>query len=264
MGIPLSLARTSARRRRSLSDRRTALDRGDHPAPHDPIRDQQAGKYVFRTRRLYERLLIQTVNYLSRPLGAVEGLVILVSVISKSDEQRILEQYESLLETEKARLREVQSGVDNLESIVHGLRERVGGDQAGTPHTATSPPAAVSPDMEPGMSIRHGRPTLSALVRQVMADGVARDAGAILSQLQERDALPAGDQPKQRQKIANRLVELQRTGYLERRERGVYVLASHETSENGAGREGPLLPVQPGVQKPPSEEVIAPRSGHPM
>jgi hypothetical protein len=182
-------------------------------------------------------------------------------MISRSHEQQILRDYEDLLTSERESLRADEAKVDkrrtsieNLEGIVKGLAARVGASSGVTPT-----PQLV---LGAGASVRHGQPTFTSLVRELMADGVARTTNDVFAVLSERDALPAGMKvAAQKQKIANRLIELTQQNYLIRPDRGVYQLASVEASKNGAGPEGPNLPSHDN-QKPPDEEVMSPRPGH--
>jgi hypothetical protein len=208
-------------------------------------------------------------------LGSVLAPVILLrTVISRSQERDILKQYEAILGSEReayaaeeARLLERRSGVERLAAIVENLAERLGveaqAERVEVP-AAERPPAPAAPrapgSADAGLTIRHGRPTLTSVIRQILADGGARNADAVLAEIERRGDETAAQGTKQQ--IGNRLVELRKQGYLEPLERGVYQLASAEAKRNDAGRESPLLPVQPGVQKPPGEELISPRPGH--
>jgi hypothetical protein len=184
------------------------------------------------------------------------------TVISRHDEERILDDYRTLLAGEEERLEEQRREIDRLKSIVGGIEGRLNAHRPVEPTAA--PKSSPVPSAPGSLSIRFGRPTFASRVRQIMSDGIERDASAILPGLHERGILPSdGNRTKQMQKISNTLVELAKQGDLVRRGRGTYKLASAEASENGAGREGPNLPVQPGYQKPPGEEFAAPRPGHP-
>jgi hypothetical protein len=197
--------------------------------------------------------------------GDFSGLPLMLSsrplysgtVISRRDEEQILGEYRNLLTGEEDRLKAVQREIDRLRPIVRGIEERLQARQDERGSTA------VSESSTQVVSIRHGRPTFAASVRQIMDDGEARDATTLLAELHARDVLrPDGHRAKQMQKVSNALVEMTKQGYLMRPERGMYKLASTEAPENGAGRGGPIPSDQPGVQKPPGEEVASPRPGH--
>ena len=171
-----------------------------------------------------------------------------------------------LLEDARKRLHKKEEGIEkarsevaNLETIVSGVGTRIKGDRLADAEALS--PTVTTVLVGAGASIRRGLPTLTSVIRQIMADGQPRNADAIYAELQSRgeETAAQGSKPQ----IANRLVELTQQGYLERPERGIYKLASAEANQNDAGREGPLLPVQPGVQKSPGEEVASPRQGHP-
>jgi hypothetical protein len=179
-------------------------------------------------------------------------------MITRRDEERILGEYRDLLTNEKERARTVQREIDRLRAIVRGIEGRLLAQQDIGESTA----AATSESSAQPVSVRFGRMTFASSVRQIMADGVARDASVLLPELHDRGILPAdGNRTKQMQKISNTFVELAKQGDLVRCERGTYKLASVEATENGTGREGPNLPVHPGVQRPPDGEVISPRPG---
>jgi hypothetical protein len=181
-------------------------------------------------------------------------------VITRQDEERILGEYQDLLANEEERARTLQRELDRLRAIVKGIEGRLQAQQETGKPTAS----AAAPESSQPVSVRHGRPTFAASVRQIMGDGVERDAATLLAELHARNVLRAdGHRTMQMQKVSNVLVELTKQGHLVRPVRGIYKLASSEASENGAGREGPHFPVHPGVQKPPDEEVISPRPGHP-
>lgn len=172
-------------------------------------------------------------------------------MISQADEQKILDQYAVLLDAARERLESARSEFANLESIVNGLRKRMAsqapGGGAAVPSATPPAPSSVA---GVGASVRHGLPTLTSVIRQVMADGVARNADAILTEIERRGDETAAQGT--RQQIANRLVELKKQRYLEpvMGRRGFYKLASAEADQNDAGREGPNLPDQPGVRSP--------------
>lgn len=198
------------------------------------------------------------------PRSVRESFILVRTVISRSQERDILKQYEALLGSEReayaaeeARLSERRSAVEKLTAIVENVAERLGVEAS---PSAPAAPRALS-GTDAGLTIRHGLPTLISVIRQIMADGVARNADAVLVEIERRGDETAAQGTKQQ--VGNRLVELKNQGYLEPLERGVYKLASAEADKNDARREGPLLSVQPGDQKPPGEEVIAPRLGHP-
>lgn len=198
--------------------------------------------------------------------------------ISRTDEQAILEKYQELRDAEQARLDDAESrvaecrkAVESLDVIVRALEARIGDGVAGVAPSSDGHGSAASVPT-PSPTMRLGAPSLTARVREVMADGVPRSVGDVLDALNAK-AAPEHGTAVTRQKLANRLVELAQQGYLQRRERGVYQLASQEAPENGVGREGPNLSAGlegpnllafSGVQKPPDEEVIAPRLGHPV
>jgi hypothetical protein len=184
-------------------------------------------------------------------------------VISRADEQKILDQYVALLEDARERLRKKEEGIEsirsevaNLEAIVNGVSSRIPGV---TGDAASSGIAFV----EPVGSVRRGLPTLTSVIRQIMADGRSRNAEEILAEIAKRGDETAAQGT--RQQIANRLVELKNQGYLEPiiGRRGFYKLASTEAGPNDTGREGPLLPVHPSYQKPLGGELSTPHPGHP-
>lgn len=182
-------------------------------------------------------------------------------MITRHDEERILGEYRGLLANEEERAKTLQREIDRLRAIVQGIEGRL--QAQGDTGEPTARTAAPEPSAQP-VSVRFGRITFASSVRQIMADGVARDASTILPELRERGILPPeGNRTKQMQKVSNTFVELAKQGDLVRCDRGTYRLASAEATENGAGRGGPHLPVHPGVQKPPGEEFAAPRPGHP-
>lgn len=170
---------------------------------------------------------------------------------------------------EEARLLERRSGVEKLAAIVENLAERLGVEAQAERvevRAAEVPPAPAVPQApsgtDAGLTIRNGRPTLTSVIRQIMADGVARNADAVLAEIERRGDETAAQGTKQQ--VGNRLVELKKRGQLKPLERGVYQLASAEAKRNDVGPEIPTLRVHPDVQKPPGEEVISPRLGHPM
>jgi hypothetical protein len=181
-------------------------------------------------------------------------------VTTRNDRQRILRDLQALLEDEKKRLSEdearaekTRSEVDNLEGVVGVLAKRLGQQV----EAAAERPPALGSQPTPSISIRHGQVTFTTVVRQIMADGVERSAKDIYEALRDRDALPAGTTAQQKQKIANRLVELRDQKYLERPGRGVYQLASREASQNGAEPEGSDVGRSDAEQSQPQKGMTA-------
>lgn len=170
-------------------------------------------------------------------------------MISRSDEQKILDQYKALLEGARGRLRKqedrmekARSEVSNLEAIVNGVSNRIAGHAGGDVLTISGSNERIIGGA--GVSVRYGRPTLTSLVRQIMADGVARNVDMILAELERRGEETAAQGT--RQQVGNRLVELKNQGYLKPLERGVYVLASAEAERNGAANGMPASTQLPG------------------
>jgi hypothetical protein len=167
-------------------------------------------------------------------------VVILAAVISVDNEKLVLAEYEALLADAQAELAEKRRAVVSLQTIVTGIRERLqvlepdepdqteeddGAEEA--PEPAAEAPASPAPPA--AVSIRYGKPTLMAMVREVMADGRSRDVDGVVEALLERDALPDSDA---RQKVNNRLSELVQLDYLTRVRRGVYVLKQEQEAQD--------------------------------
>jgi len=132
------------------------------------------------------------------------------------DEQEILKSYEALLA-------EAQAEVASLSAVINTIRNRIVHRGRAIQPVATQQGHAWPPAAPMRATTRNGRPTLTALIREIMADGRNRDADAVLAVLEKKNAVPDTDNP--RQQILNRLSELATEGYLDRVGRGVYKLA---------------------------------------
>lgn len=174
-----------------------------------------------------------------------------------------LDAIEEGLRQAEASVREKQIEADELRPAIKALEARearLAMREGGRPAASMNPPLGPHRDEGESPRLRASRPrSMPVFLRALMADGHRRTVDEII----DASRAEFGDELPKRISFTNRLNELVHSGYLHRVRRGVYELASTEADENPDEPGGPHPGVHLDGEKPPAEELITPRLGHP-
>lgn len=176
----------------------------------------------------------------------------------------------------RATIERVQPQVENLRLVVKGLRGLYGiggkpepliADGDSDPPPQPERPLIPAPSLEVAQPIASkmtyaGRPSIPAVIFDVMEEGREHNLDELHDRVCAHSAFE-NRKPPSRGSVTNRLNEMAERGEIVKVRRKVYKLAPSGADGNGAlprvQTEGPTEP-----QKPPDEEVMSPRPGHPI
>ena len=187
-------------------------------------------------------------------------------MLNRERERQILREYEAVLDEAQSVAVDAEAAfvlaqreVDEVRAIVDRLRVRVGDDP--TPESQGTQPAAT-PRKRPR---RHrGRVSLPQFLETLMADGKRRTVDEIEAAIHA--APEFADSPPNRNTLNTRLGELARRGTLTKHPDRSYqnLVPAGGDAENPDERGGPNPAAQLDVEKPPADQLIPDRPGHPI